>query len=77
MAAAEGTVYMTYLVDYVTTRPGHRDGYRDGRAWVVLITGYTVFEDIRKILAIRRGLKPEEITVTSLTLTTPDEAPTN
>jgi hypothetical protein len=58
-----------YVVEYLVTR----EGWKGGRSAVTLTEGYTEFEDIRKIIAIRRGLEAGEVVVINahLVLATP------
>lgn len=58
--AAEGTIYARYDVVYTVTADGW-DQTREFRETVALIEGYTCFESIPKILAVKRGVKPYEI----------------
>lgn len=55
----------TYVVVYsIPERPE----YVGGSTRVSLIEGYTDFEDIRVLIALQRGVKPEQIQVSSLAL---------
>lgn len=63
MPAATGGVYARYRVAY--RLPGTEWTYP---MTVDLITDYSTFESIRKIIAVRNGVKPEEITVVRLEL---------
>jgi hypothetical protein len=59
---------LRYFVTHrVVDRPNQ--AYADGKGIVVISDTYgTTFADIPKIIAIRRGVKPENIVVTSATL---------
>ena len=45
---------------------GTEKKYKSRTTSVMITEGYSTFEDIRKILAIRLGLKPENIRVRTL-----------
>lgn len=61
MGAATGKVYAEYSVFYRVSNDAplrHAD--------VVLITDYTTFADIPKIIAIKAGVKPEDVQIQEL-----------
>lgn len=56
---------VTYVVAYeIPTRPK----YAGASTRVTLTNGYTVFEDIRNMIAIKRGVDRDDIKITSLAL---------
>lgn len=55
-----------YTVAYKVTAPKYSEAITTGQ--VHIIPGTNTFEDIRKILAIKRGCTVEQITITGMML---------